>query len=196
MALLRNISSTSLPDADLVGRYKETESLAVLGELYNRYMDLVYGICLKYLQNSDDAQDAVMGIFEELVKKLKLHEVQNFKSWLYTLTKNHCLMKLRQDKKGPLSKITDDFVQSGEDGHLEDVLRREENFRQLETCLKQLAANQRVSIELFYLQGKCYNEISAATGLEWKAVRSFIQNGRRNLKICMEAGKEKTVTNE
>jgi RNA polymerase sigma-70 factor (ECF subfamily) len=196
LAFLRNISPASDTDADLVARYQQTENLAVLGTLYSRYMDLIYGICLKYLKNSDDAQDAVMGIFEELVAKLKKHEVQHFKSWLYTVAKNHCLMKLRQDKKVPLTKIQEEFMQSEENGHLEEVLTREENFRQLESCLEQLTPDQRRVIEMFYLQRKCYNDISAETSIEWKAVRSFIQNGRRNLKICIEAQKEKSITHE
>lgn len=159
-------------------------------------MDLLYGVCLKYLADKEDAQDAVMAIFEELVTKLQRHEVENFKSWVYTLAKNHCLMKLRQQKKQPVTKLSDSFMQSGEDGHLEEVLAREENLRQLEDCLQQLGDGQRNVIELFYLQGKCYKEISEDTGIDWNSVRSSIQNGRRNLKICMEAAKQQIQSNE
>jgi RNA polymerase sigma-70 factor (ECF subfamily) len=105
-------------------------------------------------------------------------------------------MKLRQQKKLPIGKITDEFMQSDEDGHLQNVLAKEENFRQLEECLEQLADKQRQVIELFYLKEKCYNEISAETGIEWNSVRSYIQNGRRNLKNCMEAQQKKTLSNE
>ncbi|NTS40536.1 sigma-70 family RNA polymerase sigma factor [Flavisolibacter sp. BT320] len=170
--------------------------MAVLGNLYNRYMDMVYGVCLKYLQEPDDAQDAVMAIFEELVTKLQQHEVENFKSWLYTLSRNHCLMRLRSLKKAPTVKIADGFMHSEAEAHLEDVLNREENLKQLETCLEGLAENQRKVIELFYLKEKCYNEISAETGIEWNNVRSFIQNGRRNLRICMETQQKKMASNE
>lgn len=193
MALLRKISSTASSDNELVEAYRRTKELSVLGELYNRYMDLVYGVCLKYLKTSDDAQDAVMNVFEELIGKLLKHDVDNFKSWLYTLAKNHCLMRLRSEKKTVLTSMKDEFVQSEENLHPEDALSKEENFLQMEDCLKQLSADQRKAIELFYLQEKCYNEIAAETGLEWKAVRSFIQNGRRNLKLCMESGAAKTA---
>ena len=154
---------------------------------------MVYGVCLKYLKNPETAKDAVMQIFEELVQKLPKHQVDNFKSWLYTLAKNHCLMRLRAEKKAPIAKISDELMQSEDAGHLEDVLNREENFKQLEYCMGQLAGDQRQVIVLFYLQGKCYNEITNETGLEWNNVRSFIQNGRRNLKICMEKQTIKTV---
>ncbi len=192
LAFLRKISSAAT-DAELVAAYRSTGNLQVLGDLYNRYMDLVYGVCLKYLKTPDDAQDAVMNVFEELITKLQKHEVENFKSWLYTLAKNHCLMRLRSDKKMPVAKMAEEIMQSGESGHLEDALSREESFLQMEDCLKQLSADQRKAVELFYLQGKCYNEIAAETGLEWNTVRSYIQNGRRNLKLCMESSMAKTA---
>ena len=103
-------------------------------------------------------------------------------------------MKLRQQKKLPTGKLPEGFMQSEDETHLKDVLDKEEHFRQLDECMEQLAEQQRKVIELFYLQGKCYNEITAETGLEWNSVRSFIQNGRRNLKICMEAKQKKIVS--
>lgn len=195
LAFLRNITS-SATDTELVQSYYQDGSMAVLGDLYNRYMEMVYGICLKYLQEPDDAQDAVMAIFEELVTKLRQHQVENFKSWLHTLSRNHCLMRLRSQKRTPTVKIGDTIMHSEAEQHLEDVLIREENLKQLETCLESLVDNQRKVIELFYLRGKCYNEISAETGIEWGNVRSSIQNGRRNLRICMEAQQRKFVSNE
>ena len=165
----------------------------MVGDLYERYMDLVYGVCLKYLKQPENAQDSVINIFEELVVKLPKHEVENFKGWLYTLAKNHCLMRLRSEKKAITVNFDVELVQSGENVHLNGELEKEENFRKLDYCLGQLQQEQRTVIELFYLQGKCYNEISATTGLEWNRVRSFIQNGRRNLKICMESQKTKAI---
>lgn len=193
MAFLRKIAQNGTSDAELLAAYRRSADLALLGDLYSRYMDMVYGACLKYLKSPDDAQDAVMAIFEELVGKLQKHEVDNFRSWLYTLAKNHCLMRLRAEKKTGTTKISEEFVQSDDGGHLQDVLDREENLQQLDDCLKQLGTDQRRTIELFYLQGKCYNEIAAETGLAWNAVRSYIQNGRRNLKLCMENQKAKTA---
>jgi len=185
VAFIRNISSQS-SDAELVLLYKQSGDLKVLGELYQRYMDLLYGVCLKYMKEPDDAKDCVINIFEELVSKLKKHEVDNFRGWLYQLAKNHCLMRLRSEKKMPVAKIDVSLMQTEENVHLNGALEKEENFKQLEFCLGQLPQEQRKVIELFYLQGKCYNEIAEATQIEWNKVRSYIQNGRRNLKICME----------
>src|SRR5438067_12127309 len=98
LAFLRKIAS-STTDTELVKEYRSSNDLAVLGELYSRYMELVYGVCLKYLKAPEDAQDSVMSIFEELITKVQKHDVENFKSWLYTLAKNHCLMRLRSEKR-------------------------------------------------------------------------------------------------
>ncbi|HEV8283784.1 MAG TPA: sigma-70 family RNA polymerase sigma factor [Chitinophagaceae bacterium] len=186
MGFLKNISANLLTDTELVLSYKQTGDLQVLGQLYQRYMDLVYGVCLKYFKDSEKAKDAVMQIFEELITKLKKHEVEYFRSWLYQLAKNHCLMQLRTPKNLKTVAIPESLMQSEENVHLNGVLEKEENFQRLEYCLTTLSEDQRKAVQLFYLEGKCYNEIVELMGQEWNQVRSFIQNGRRNLKICME----------
>ena len=186
MAFIKNISTSELPDKDLAERFRSTGDMEVLAVLFQRYMDLLYGVCLKYLKNPEPARDAVMQIFEELVQKLPKHEVDNFKSWLYTLAKNYCLMQLRTPKNLKTVEFKADGMQLEEEVHLNGVLSREENLQKLESCLQTLVHEQKVTVELFYLQNKCYKEIAEATGLEWNKVRSHIQNGRRNLKICME----------
>jgi RNA polymerase sigma factor (sigma-70 family) len=193
LAFLKNIPASHSTDSELVLAYKSSGDLGILGELFQRYMELVYGVCLKYLKQPENAQDSVISIFEELVIKLQKHEVDNFKSWLYTLAKNHCLMRLRSEKKQPFVNIDVELMQSGENVHLNGELEKEENFKKLDYCLGQLQEEQRTAVELFYLQGKCYNEIAETTGIEWNKVRSYIQNGRRNLKICMDSPKTKAI---
>jgi RNA polymerase sigma factor (sigma-70 family) len=171
-----------------VDLYKETENLDTLAILFQRYMDLLYGVCFKYLKDAEAAKDAVMQIFEELVQKLNKHEVDNFKSWLHTLAKNYCLMQLRTPKNLKTVEFKGDLMQSEEEVHLNGIMQKEENFHKLEKCMQTLSTEQKMTVELFYLQNKCYKEISDATGIEWNKVRSYIQNGRRNLKICMEKG--------
>jgi RNA polymerase sigma-70 factor (ECF subfamily) len=186
LAFIKNISRNALADKELVALYKESGDMSVLGELYQRYMELVYGVCLKYYKEPETARDSVMLIFEELVTKLKKHEVDNFRAWLHQLAKNHCLMQLRTPRNLKTVEFKSELVQSEEDLHLNGVLEKEENFRKMEDCLGTLAKEQQEAIRLFYLEGKCYNEIVEQTSREWNQVRSLIQNGRRNLKICME----------
>ena len=186
MAFIKNIPTNELPDKELVTLYRTSLNMEVLAVLFQRYMDLLYGVCLKYLKQPETAKDAVMQIFEELVAKLPKHEVDNFKSWLYTLAKNYCLMQLRTPKNLKTTEFNPDSMQLEEEMHLNGIQLKEENLQKLERCLETLSIEQKKSVGLFYLQNKCYKEIAEETGIEWNKVRSFIQNGRRNLKICME----------
>lgn len=184
LAFLKNILTTQT-DQDLVQQYKTTGRLDILGELYQRYMELVYGVCLKYFKDPEEAKDAVINIFEELVIKLKKYEVNNFKSWLYQLSKNYCLMKIRSKKSQPVN-MDIDIMHLPENNHLESVTEKEDQLNSMENCIEQLPTEQKQAIQLFYLEEKCYKEIADTTSTEISKVRSFIQNGRRNLKICME----------
>jgi len=184
LAFFKKILSADT-DTDLVKQYKSGGDINVLGELYTRYMDLVYGVCLKYFKEPEEAKDAVINIFEELVTKLKKYEVSNFKSWLYQLTKNHCLMKIRSGKSNPV--VADiNIMHLAENNHPDNIAEKEKQLNGMENCIEQLPAEQKHAIQLFYLQEKCYKEIADITKTDINRVRSFIQNGRRNLKICME----------
>jgi RNA polymerase sigma factor (sigma-70 family) len=189
---LKSKFDPALSDEELVAAYKQTNDLLVLSHLYERYMDLVYGVCLKYFKDIEMAKDSVMFIFEELISKLQKHEITNFKSWLHQVAKNHCLMQLRSEKKFSKAAVDITLMQNEENVHLNGVLEKEEHLKQLQSCLERLPQEQKNAVELFYIEGKCYNEIAEQTGMEWKKVRSSIQNGRRNLKLCME--KQNTAT--
>lgn len=185
MSFLRDIVNTQTSDQELVTRYKQSGDIRILGELYQRYMDLMYAVCLKYLKEPAEAQDAVMGIFEELVTKLRKHEVNYFKGWLYTVAKNHCLMSLRTKKQIPVTEMPE-FVQLSENHHLENVIEKELNLNRLSKCIEGLSPDQRHTVQLFYLEEKSYKEIAGITRTEWNKVRSLVQNARRNLKNCMD----------
>ncbi len=186
-AQLKHIQSiASLSDEALLNAFKDNADQEMLAQLYVRYTDLVYGVCVKYLKDAEAAKDAVMNIYQELLSKLQTHEVENFKSWLYVVAKNHCLMQLRKEKKIVTIEFTPAVMQSENFEHLDSVLEKEHELNKLETCIEHLPGEQKQSIQLFYLENKCYNEIAEQTGYDWNKVRSLIQNGRRNLKICME----------
>jgi RNA polymerase sigma factor (sigma-70 family) len=179
-------SYKTVNDQELLLRYKANGELAVLGELYNRYMSMVYGACLKYLKDREESRDAVMQIFEKLVVTLKEHEVTFFKSWLYTTARNHCLMQLRSRKGKNFEEISPFLMESGVAAHLEEEIDLEADLSKLEKCMGTLSIEQRACVDLFYLQQKCYKEIIQVTGYNDTKVKSYIQNGKRNLKLCMD----------
>jgi len=186
-AQLKHIKSiAALTDEELLIQFKKDFDQQILAQLYLRYTDLIYGVCVKYLKNAETAKDAMMNIYQELLAKLQTHEVENFKNWLYVVAKNHCLMQLRKEKKMVTVEFTSTVMQSEDFTHLDSVLEKENDLKKLEFCIEHLPGEQKQSIQLFYLDNKCYNEIAEVTGYEWSKVRSLIQNGRRNLKLCME----------
>lgn len=173
-------------DASLVVAYQKSGDLKMLGELYNKYMHLVYGVCFNYFKDEEQSKDAVMQIFEELVSKLRIHQVQNFKSWLHVLTRNHCLMALRKSSRNPTVTMEDNFVENSDFVHLDIDDTKETQLTIMEKCMETLSEEQRRSVDLFYLQEKCYKEVADITGYDMLKVKSYIQNGKRNLKICIE----------
>jgi RNA polymerase sigma factor (sigma-70 family) len=186
LVFLTNISGNET-DKELVAAFKQTGNRDHLSLLYQRYMDLVYGVCLKYFKEAERSKDAVMDIYIELERKLLQHEVENFRGWLHVLARNYCLMQLRSPKNMKTTEFSANFMQSGENSHLDnEQVIKEENLNRLKHCVESLPTEQQQSVALFYLENKCYNEITAITGYDWNKVRSYIQNGRRNLKICME----------
>lgn len=177
-----------VPEAERLAAYRRYGDVAVLGALYEPYMDLVFGVCFKYLRDEEESKDAVMQIFERLVTDLRQHEVSNFKNWLHSVARNHCLMRLRTSRVTIGYETADDRKQEQEiEATIEDdVFALEGQLDALDDCLQKLAIEQRVSIELFYLQNKCYRDIAEETGFEMGKVKSYIQNGKRKLKICIE----------
>jgi RNA polymerase sigma factor (sigma-70 family) len=175
-----------LTDSELLNQYKKDGELSNLGELYTRYQSLVYGVCLKYLKDRDESKDAVMQLFEKLIQTLRNHEVDNFKSWLYVTTRNHCLMQIRARKGKFTQEFSPEFMENQLLLHPEDEPELERNLTKLEKCIETLMNEQKQCIQLFFLQEKCYKDIAQFTGFDLNQVKSFIQNGKRNLKICME----------
>ena len=185
--------------------FKETRDNAIVGELFQRHTHLVFGVCMKYLKDEDEAKDGVMQIFEKILTDLHRHNVDNFKGWLYMVAKNHCMMYFRSKKNhvelpreltednsedgvSPLSlgrgaggevavELTSDLHHNGED--------KEKQLTLMESAIKELKEEQRICIELFYLQERSYEEVAKMTGYSMKEVKSYIQNGKRNLKLLM-----------
>ncbi|TSA51087.1 MAG: sigma-70 family RNA polymerase sigma factor [Sphingobacteriales bacterium] len=189
MGLRQDIKNYS--DLELIAFYKAEGDNIIVGELYERYVHLVFGVCMKYFKEEERSRDAVMVIFEDLMVKLKKHEVENFKGWLHRVASNHCLMQLRS-KKNVLDKSAEIKNYHGAVVELETPLHpngaheRERKIENLEHAMEHLNDEQKTCVTLFYLENKSYEEVAAQTGFNLKAVKSYIQNGKRNLKIILE----------
>ena len=176
----------NLTDEELLKRYCDSGELVYFVEAYKIYMPLVYGVALKYLKRPEDAQDAVMQLFEELVVKIKEVEIQSFKAWLYTCIRNNCLMEIRKRSKNLSVSLDDSFMEFCDDFHLTVVSESENREESLRECVESLPEKQRISVKYFFFDELSYKEVEERTGFSLKMVKSFIQNGKRNLKLCLE----------
>ena len=179
------------PDSWLIDQFAATGDLEFLGILYQRYMHLVYGVCLKYLKDRDQSQDATMEIFEKLIVELPKRKIENFKPWLHVITRNYCLMYLRSEKsrmkrEEKIAETSEFFMESKFDLHPNNEQVLDEDLEALKECIEQLKQEQRECVKLFYLDEMCYQQIADEMNYELKKVKSHIQNGKRNLKICMD----------
>lgn len=180
-------------DLELIDFYKNSQNKKYVDELFQRYATLVFGVSMKYLKNEARSKDLTMSVFEKLFIQLIKQRIKNFKAWLYQVTKNECLMLLRKERSLTakeelyLKEKTKGFVEFEENINFFDgSINKEDLLNQLEECINQLKEEQRKCVELFFLNEKCYQEVAETTSFDLKKVKSYIQNGKRNLKICLD----------
>ena len=175
-----------MTDQELLGRYYDDHNNEWLGSLLQRYTLLLFGVCMKYLHNEEEARDCVQQIFVKVITELAKYRVEYFKSWIYTIARNHCLMRLR-DQHGRSTELTDSLLaawdeEPGNNRHWE----KEQLLQWMTQALEELGKEQKLCVILFYLEKKSYQEIAGSTGFSLLQVKSYIQNGKRNLKIAIE----------
>jgi RNA polymerase sigma-70 factor (ECF subfamily) len=182
-------------DASLITLFKKTGENSYLGELLERYSLLVYGVCMKYLKDQTSAQDATQQVFEKVIKEVTKYEIPYFKSWLYSVAKNQCLMQLRTSSnkiKYSDKDIHELEINADDDSGLK--LREymlQEKLEILKDSIQKLNKDQSACIDLFYLQKLSYREIEQNTGFTFQQIKSNIQNGKRNLRMMLESKMQK-----
>ncbi|MGZ3838276.1 MAG: RNA polymerase sigma factor [Flavisolibacter sp.] len=174
-----------ITDAALLERYYADANQEWVGILLERYTLLLLGVCMKYLKNETEAKDSVQQIFLKVLTEISKYRIEYFKSWLYMVAKNHCLMKLR-DKGFKGTKVLTDQEWIHTEPSREELWQDEQTYNHLENALQELSTEQRQCVILFYLKKNSYQQIAEKTGYTLLQVKSYIQNGKRNLKIILE----------
>jgi RNA polymerase sigma factor (sigma-70 family) len=176
-----------ITDQELLQKFYADHNNEWLGILLQRYTMLLLGVCMKYLKNEEEAKDSVQQVFLKVIQELHKYKVDYFKSWLYMVAKNHCLMKLRDRQGKIVAELTEKLsVTPQEETDRQALVQNDHTLDLMETGLKELNAEQQQCVTLFYLQKKSYQEITEETGYTMLQVKSYIQNGKRNLKIWIE----------
>lgn len=176
-------------DQELLEQYARKKDNRILGELLQRYTLLLFGVCMKYLKSEEESRDAVQQIYLKVITELPKYKIDHFKAWLYMVAKNHCLMKLRERKsgKGTALELSDTHVAvPAEDRTIDLKIEKEKKLQLMEASLEELQKDQQICLKLFYLEKKSYQEIAEERGYTLLQVKSYIQNGKRNLKILIE----------
>ena len=176
-----------ITDQELLEKFYTNHNNEWLGVLLQRYTLLLLGVSMKYLKNEEEAKDSVQQIFLKVIQELQKYKVVYFKSWLYMVAKNHCLMKLRERNGKITAEINDKLTaKPEEETDRQKIIQNDRTLDLMETALKELNPEQQQCVTLFYLQKKSYQEISESTGYNMLQVKSYIQNGKRNLKLLIE----------
>lgn len=173
-----------ISDQELLAQFKQTNDNRLLGVLLQRYTLLLLGVCMKYLKNEEAAKDAVQQIFLKVIHELQRYPVQYFKSWLYMIARNYCLMQLRRHGEKHVAEFRDNIAD--EAFPLQEEIEKQQMISLVETSLHELNEDQKTCITLFYLEKKSYQQICELTGFSLMQVKSYIQNGKRNLKLLIE----------
>ena len=176
-----------ITDHELLQNYRADHISDWLGILLQRYTLLLLGVCMKYLKNEEEAKDSVQQIFLKVIQELQKYNVDYFKSWLYMVAKNHCLMKLRDKQNKISAELTEKLMAAPEEEtDWQKMMETDQVMELMEESLSELNYEQKECVHLFYLQKKSYQEISESTGFSMLQVKSYIQNGKRNLKLLVE----------
>ncbi len=176
-----------ITDQELLQKHYADHNNEWLGILLQRYTLLLLGVCMKYLKNEDEAKDSVQQIFLKVIQELQKYKVEYFKSWLYMVAKNHCLMKLRDRQTKIPAELTEKLLAAPEEEtDFQKLVQADHTLELMEAALKEINPEQQQCVILFYLQKKSYQEISEITGFTMLQVKSYIQNGKRNLKLLIE----------
>jgi RNA polymerase sigma factor (sigma-70 family) len=176
-----------ISDNELLENFYKDHDNKWLGILLPRYTLLLLGVCMKYLKNEEDARDCVQQIFLKVISELHKYKVDYFKSWIYMIAKNHCLMKLRGNKNLLVELNDHGFAHELESIDRNDLIEKEMLLQKMKKALKLLNSEQQQCVNLFYLQKKSYSEIAEITGFSMLQVKSHLQNGKRNLKLMMNS---------
>lgn len=178
------------PDIELITSYRNSHNSEYVGELFQRYSHLIFGICLKHLKNHEESMDACREIFDKLLIDLKKHNVDNFHTWLYSVVNNHCLLKIRQSssinqKNEDFKRFTERVMELMEIPHLSNGFNKDELVARLDIGVNALNPHQSKCVKLFFIEGKTHEEIEDLTGYSETDVKSYLQNGKQNLKVYM-----------
>lgn len=192
---MQNDTFSHITDKELLERFYASRDNKWLGILLQRYTLLLFGVCMKYLKNEEEAKDCVQQVFLKAITELRKYKVEYFKSWIYMVARNHCLMRLRHLGKKTVG-IDEKLIEAKEDIKVNSHIEKENLLQAMGESLSELNKEQKECVTLFYLEKKSYQEVADKTGFTIMQVKSYIQNGKRNMKLLLDKKMNSSSQNE
>lgn len=192
MALFNSSENSGLKDEELISKYRFSHDNSYLGELFLRYIPYVYGVSLGTLKNQREAEELTLTVYNKISSDLKRIEVKNFNTWLYQLVKNLCNIEVKKKSavEGESKNILIEELTHDDQGMYinatENTISEKIDTNSLRLAINTLNENQKICIDLFYIQNKSYQEVADSTGFSLNQVKTNIQNGKRLLKTYLE----------
>jgi RNA polymerase sigma-70 factor, ECF subfamily len=159
--------------------------------LFQRHFRMVYRQAIRLTGNHEEAEEVVQEVFLTIYEKARTFRgAAAFSTWLYRVTANAALSKLRRRKKGEELPLDDYLPSFREDGHhqvrpvvdwsneLEERLASEERQRLIQQALDQLSPMDKAVVVLSDLEGLSDREIGSALGLSVSAVKARLHRSR------------------
>ena len=154
-----------------------------MSDFFVLYREDVLGLCYYYTRDVELSKDLTMDTFETYLKRGKKGPVINdIKSYLLGIARNLCMAHFKKSKR---TQSIEESVLQFMEYEDENAPNGEEVIDRLMMSMCKLTTDQRRCVELFFIKGCSYNQISKKLNFSYNEVKSFIQNGKRNLKKLM-----------
>lgn len=163
-------------DGELIGRILSGD-VAAFGTLVDRYQKVVYNTALRFLQDSDEAEDVAQSVFVKVYEHLGTYDHRlKFFSWLYRIAVNESLNHLRQRK--PMERMTDQVSVAD----AQDDAERADTARRIKEAIRMLSPDHQALIVLRHYEDLGYDQIAAVLAISEKKVKSRLFTARQVLK--------------
>ena len=177
-------------EAGLIERLKAGDQDA-LATIFNTYSGKLYNVAHRILGEAADTEEVIQDVFWTVYRKAKSFQGHSqFSTWLYRLTVNAALGKIRRSKRNKEVEYEEFLPKFQDDGHhmvrpvvdwsdtLDEKYARRELQELLGQALSQLKPLDKAVIVLSDLEGHSDGEIAASVGLTVSAVKTRLHRAR------------------
>jgi len=182
------LQMTTNDDQKLIDAINKGDTKAY-AQLVNRYKDLVYTLAIRMLKNREEAEEVAQDAFVKVFKSLQQFKGDSkFSTWIYRVTYNTCLDRIKKNKKYLNDVAIDEFTFNKLDvidNALENMIKKEKQ-ELIKNCIAKLPDDSSALLTLFYFEELSLDEISKIINIEANTVKVKLFRARKKLAIILE----------